>query len=248
LLCALVLAAATLVVAPDELSVSLRSLPPADTPHPEEVRLLEELSAWATADPEADESEPFLGGDLAQAVRARNESFRIFCLAPGRAVSALHLTALPYAPEILDAAERQGVDAFLLAAMVEAESSFDATALSPRGALGLLQVMPTTAMELGVSDPQNPGDNLQAGARYLSDLLDRFDGDLALALAAYNAGPTVVARYGGIPPYPETLAYVDRVLRKYLDYRQVVWDATGGPLWASTANDDVPLDQATAAQ
>jgi soluble lytic murein transglycosylase-like protein len=109
------------------------------------------------------------------------------------------------------AATAAGVPPNLFVALVEAESGFNPTAVSPAGALGLSQLMPATARALGVTDPFDPQQNLAAGARYLKALLGQF-GSVPLALAAYNAGPAAVAFYGGVPPYPETEAYVARVL------------------------------------
>jgi soluble lytic murein transglycosylase-like protein len=113
------------------------------------------------------------------------------------------------------AAERYGVDGLLLAAIVRHESSFDPEIVSPKGAVGLMQLLPSTGRAYGAEDLFNPGVNLDAGSRYLSHLLALYDGDLELALAAYNAGPTAVARYGGIPPYRETRQYVRRVKAEY---------------------------------
>ncbi|UCF95522.1 MAG: lytic transglycosylase domain-containing protein [Desulfobacterales bacterium] len=101
----------------------------------------------------------------------------------------------------------------LLTAVVRAESDFKVTAVSPAGAQGLMQLMPATARELGVNDPFDIEQNINGGARYLRQMLDRFDGDLRLALAAYNAGPGTVKKFGGDVPYPETRLYVERVLR-----------------------------------
>jgi soluble lytic murein transglycosylase-like protein len=100
----------------------------------------------------------------------------------------------------------------LLRAMVQVESGGNPRAVSPKGAMGLLQLMPGTAAGLGVDDPFDPQQNLDAGARYLRMQLDRFHGDERLAVAAYNAGPGAVLRHNGIPPYAETQGYVSRVL------------------------------------
>ncbi len=105
----------------------------------------------------------------------------------------------------------------LVKAVIAAESGFDPEAVSRKGAQGLMQLMPATSAELGVQDPLRPDENVRGGVRYLRSLIDRYD-DLSLALAAYNAGPTAVDRYGGIPPYRETRAYVKRVLTYYRDY------------------------------
>ncbi|MGV3617568.1 MAG: lytic transglycosylase domain-containing protein [Fimbriimonas sp.] len=113
-----------------------------------------------------------------------------------------------------EAAQRHGLDPQLFEALVEQESAFNPTARSKVGALGLTQLMPRTAESLGVTDPTDPYQNLNGGARYLADMMKQFDGDPRLALAAYNAGPGAVTRHGGIPPYAETRNYVDRIMTK----------------------------------
>jgi soluble lytic murein transglycosylase-like protein len=112
------------------------------------------------------------------------------------------------------AATRAGLQAGLLHAVVEQESAFVPCAVSRKGAQGLMQLMPETASGLGVSDPFDPTQNIDAGARYLKQLLVRYGGQLTLALSAYNAGPARVDRAGGIPEIPETMDYVERVLTK----------------------------------
>lgn len=121
-----------------------------------------------------------------------------------------------FASLISDAARRQKVDAALLHAVIATESAYDPQAVSPKGAVGLMQVMPQTARLFTSDDIRDPVTNIEAGARYLRHLLDMFDQDLSLALAAYNAGHNAVLRYGRqIPPFPETQRYVPRVIQLY---------------------------------
>lgn len=107
------------------------------------------------------------------------------------------------------------VDPRLVYAMIEVESAWRPTAVSKAGALGLMQLMPETARALGVRDPFDPNQNITGGVRYLRKMLDRFNNNLTLSLAAYNAGPTAVAFYGGVPPFRETLNYIQRIRSKY---------------------------------
>ncbi len=125
----------------------------------------------------------------------------------------------PFASEITAAAKRNGVDPALLAGLVEQESNFNPNAGSPAGAQGLTQLMPATAASLGVTNVHDPAQALEGGAKYLRQQLDRFDGDVARALAAYNAGPGAVERFGGVPPYAETQEYVRRVQANAAEYR-----------------------------
>jgi soluble lytic murein transglycosylase-like protein len=124
-----------------------------------------------------------------------------------------------FGAEIDAAAASNGIDPALLKGLVSQESGFDPNARSGAGALGLTQLMPGTASSLGVTNPLDPAQSLQGGARYLRQQLDRFGGDERLALAAYNAGPGAVARYGGVPPYSETQNYVNSVMAKAAAYR-----------------------------
>jgi soluble lytic murein transglycosylase-like protein len=118
--------------------------------------------------------------------------------------------------EITSAAQKNGIDPALVHAVIGVESAYQERAVSPKGAVGLMQVMPDTGRRYGVENLTLPTQNLQAGTRYLSDLMRMFNGDLSLALAAYNAGENAVLRHGRrIPPYPETLRYVPRVLSVY---------------------------------
>ncbi len=136
---------------------------------------------------------------------------------PTAAAAAPSLGGVPYGDLFSRAASRHGVDASILAAVAQQESGFNASAVSPAGAQGLMQFMPATAAGLGV-DPSDPASAIDGAARYLGSLTKQF-GSTSLALAAYNAGPGTVSRYGGIPPYPETQNYVRSVLTKAEAYR-----------------------------
>jgi soluble lytic murein transglycosylase-like protein len=130
----------------------------------------------------------------------------------------------PLPPRHIDAlvqtnASAWQVDPALVKAVIANESGFDANATSKVGAQGLMQLMPGTASSLGVRDPYDPQQNVAGGTRYLRGLLDRFGGDARLAVAAYNAGPGAVEKYGDVPPYAETQSYVQNVLASYEKYR-----------------------------
>jgi len=200
--------------------------------------LLSDLARWT-----ADEDRGFdLFGHRRLVGFGASRGFSLFADSPERRL----LDTVPYGSLIVDAADRYRLDGLLLASVVEAESGFNAAAVSPHGARGLMQLMPMTAASFGAPAVADPRANVRAGARYLRYLLRTFDNDLEMALAAYNAGPAVVHRYRGIPPYRETREYVERVLTNYTRLHRQLWQqteiealledpaGTGAPLLAAT--------------
>ena len=120
---------------------------------------------------------------------------------------------------IQDAADRYSIEPALIKAIIMVESGYNPTAISKKGAVGLMQLMPATALSLGVEDLFNPAHNINGGVKYFKKLLSGFNGDVTLALAAYNAGTTNVRKYQGIPPYKATLRYIDKVFKYYQYYQ-----------------------------
>ena len=120
----------------------------------------------------------------------------------------------PYEAAIAENAQRQQVAADLVRAVIQVESAFNPTAVSTKGAMGLMQLMPATAVEMGVGNPFDPDENIRGGVAYLRKLLDRYDGNVELALAAYNAGMGNVEKYGDVPPFKETQNYVKKITGK----------------------------------
>lgn len=177
-----------------------------------DIALLEELSDWVAEEEREARTE----------IKEKETSFEVFRSFHEEEVLYRGLADFPYGDTIRHAGEIHGVDALLIAAVVETESHFNAGAISPRGAVGLMQVLPSTAGE-PVERLLDPAVNIDHGARYLADLLKRFEGDLELALAAYNAGPTNVRRFGGVPPFSETRRYVEKVLDIYIGHHRQVW-------------------------
>jgi hypothetical protein len=196
-----------------------------EPPSPEEIAVLDELMAWI-----GPEDRGFVAvrhADVVQAVRSQPTSFQLFRSMNPREERLALLSGIPYASAIERAASRYSLDELLIAAVIEVESAFNAEAVSPAGALGLMQVMPSTAALYTSKDPLSPTVNVDLGARYLRSMLEAFDGDLELALAAYNAGPGNVRRFKGVPPFRETQLYVAKVLERYVDHHQDVWRQSG---------------------
>jgi transglycosylase-like protein with SLT domain len=142
-------------------------------------------------------------------------SVMVFVVALGRAEAPRPPDRMAVRSEVRRIAAREGIDPLLAEAVAEAESAYNAWAVSPKGAVGVMQLMPKTAGALGVRDPWDVQENVTAGVRYLRYLHWYYRGDLRLTLAAYNAGPGAVAKHGGLPPYTETRQYVMTVLHGY---------------------------------
>ena len=193
-------------------------------PSADEARVLEHLATWVL--------EEASSAELVEAVRDHGRSFELFRDLAADRDRRVVISGLPYGDAIWRAAERWGVDPLLLASMVENESGFDAAAVSQQGALGLMQVLPETAdLFRPQSDLLDPVVNLEVGARYIAVQVRQFNGDLPLALAAYNAGPGNVLRFAGIPPFAETRHYVRRVLSSYVSHLQSSWRGSGDVDW-----------------
>ena len=143
----------------------------------------------------------------------------------------------PFQDIIRAAAERNGVDADLIHCVIAIESNFNPKAVSSKNARGLMQLLPQTALQLGVRDVFDPRENVEAGTRYLKDMLARYKNNLALALAAYNAGPEKVEQFGRrVPPYPETVKYVKRISRSYAQLKSGTGAAQDRPQTPSKAS------------
>ena len=151
------------------------------------------------------------GGQRAQVLFTYIETCFACGVTPGLDFNSVGLNLTAYAEEIATAIARHGVDEALVRAVIHAESAFNPNAVSHAGAQGLMQLIPATAARFGVADPFTPAQNIAGGVEYLAWLTRRFDGDLTKIAAGYNAGEGAVDRYGGVPPYQETIRYVERV-------------------------------------
>ena len=145
----------------------------------------------------------------------KSATYEVHGAATVRATTPLRSTkkSAPFEAAIDEHARSQGVAADLVRAVIQVESAFNPTAVSVKGAMGLMQLMPATAQELGVSNPFDPDQNIRGGVTYLKQLLNRYDQKVELALAAYNAGIGNVTKYGAVPPFKETRNYVDKITR-----------------------------------
>jgi hypothetical protein len=226
--------AAFLVLAISFDSPTLPSLPKPTArpaPDPRAIALVDELTGHGAANP-ADAADgksqgPELGvmrrEDLDAALSLKTQGFELWSGARERRAESEVVRKFPFGRAIARAAARHRVDPLLLAAIVETESAFAPDAVSPEGAIGLMQLIPETGELYGKTDLFDPYVNLEVGSQFIGALLDRYHGDLALALAAYNCGPATVTRYGAVPPYPETRDFVKSVLALYVEHRQSVW-------------------------
>jgi soluble lytic murein transglycosylase-like protein len=146
-------------------------------------------------------------------------NYKIYMREPPKRATVLK-PVKSYDDVINEAAKRNDLSFSLLKALIHVESCFDPKAVSKKGAMGLCQIMPQNLKTLQIADPFDPWENIMGGARYLKAMLDRFSGQLPLALAAYNAGPQAVERYNDIPPYPETKDYVQKVMKYFHLYKK----------------------------
>ena len=188
----------------------------------DEIADLAKVAEWLGQSP----ADRMPAAQLVEEIRQDRESFAVFAGFHTEQERREALVDVPYGKEIAKAAKAHAVDSLLVAAVVEIESTFRPDAGSHKGAIGLMQLLPSTA-GMSRAKLKNPNTNLEAGSKYLAKMIDRYDGDLGLALAAYNAGPTNVRRYNGVPPFPETQQYVEKVLSRYVDYHRELWQTSG---------------------
>jgi soluble lytic murein transglycosylase-like protein len=205
---------------------------PHDVPPGDDAAELQDLARWmAYGEGTGDHRfHVLLPEDLVAAMAPAPREISLFQVGPDREAQRRFLHRLPYGTAISLAAERHRVDGLLVAAIVAIESGFTPGAVSPKGAKGLMQVRPDVGEEYGAKDLFDPYANVDVGSRYFGSLLAEYRGDLQMTLAAYNAGPATVARYGGVPPYRETRDYVRKVLACYEEYGRKANSARPHPL------------------
>ncbi len=228
LLTGLAFAAVVLYAPPSSPYVDRDQPPP---PSREEVTALVDLYEWILGGRADGRFHAFQEPSLASAIENHRDGFELFRRYHGADSRLAVVARLRYGELIARSARRHDLDPLLVAAVVEAESGFDANAVSAAGALGLMQITPETVLQYGGGDPFDPAVNVEVGSRLLSGLLEEFEGDLALALAAYNAGPGAVQRFDGLPPYRETRAFIDRVLGLYVEHHRAVWQRSPDRGW-----------------
>jgi soluble lytic murein transglycosylase-like protein len=192
-------------------------------PHPMTLRRLLIAFALIAAVPVAAQAQIYVwrdaAGNLVLSDKQKDPAAQTYSVRAAGAPAAVEFRttkpvsrrAMPFETMIEENAAVHGVSPHLVRAVIQQESGFNPRAVSHKGAMGLMQLMPATATEYGVNDPYNPSENIRAGVAYLKGLLVRFQDNVELALAAYNAGPTAVTKYGAIPPYRETRNYVSRI-------------------------------------
>jgi soluble lytic murein transglycosylase-like protein len=159
------------------------------------------------------------------------------------ALPAAPVVKAPYREFVEAAAARYGVDADLITSVIAVESNFDPKASSRKNARGLMQLLPETAARLGVQNIYDPQENIDAGTRYLRELLQKYSNDLVLALAAYNSGPDRVQRYGRVPPFAETISYVRRVKRGYDKNKSKASTKTATKAGVMASTSPLPMSQ-----
>jgi soluble lytic murein transglycosylase-like protein len=185
-----------------------------DKPKPAAPNKRLKLTARTVARPATPAANPFSGSLIPEAARTNAPAVAASSVSP-QSLGGFTTGDASVDSFIAESATRNGVDPLLLYSIMHRESSFRRMAVSPKGARGLMQLMPGTAARFGVANIFDPRQNIEGGARYVRFLLDMFDGDVRLALAGYNAGEGAVVKYGGVPPYSETQEYVRRIMERY---------------------------------
>jgi soluble lytic murein transglycosylase-like protein len=201
---------------------------PHELPAGDDAAELQDLAHWLVAGEVSGDHRfhAILPQDLEAAAEPGPREISLFPAVPDAEARRRFLSGLPYGTAISLAAERHRVDGLLVAAIVAVESGFTPDAVSPKEARGLMQVLPAVGLAYGTDDLFDPYANVDAGSRYIRSLLADYDGDMELALAAYNAGPAAVMRYNGVPPYRETREYVRKVMIRYEEYSRRAGEAS----------------------